>query len=207
YHPAQSRRGIFIRPAIAQPARRRQTPVPHNHSRDGFERRQAMALIRRDGRRYAGARARPGSAQHHRFRDGRPARRRATALQRFRQRTRARIGDRRGSAKGTRSQGPPSYGVAGNVRRLPGDNDRPEDGRAVRWIGSAQGRLRHWLVITVASARWYIIGQGCRKEAESARVAKATLLTTDTDFDHLHDVFITREWIDPHRDIKSLPAM
>src|SRR5262249_15733867 len=165
-HPAQSRRGIFIRPAIAQPARRRQTPIPHNHSRDGFERRQALALIPRDGRRYAGARARPGPAQHHRFRDGRSTRRRATALQTFRQRTRARIGDRRGNAKGPRSQGSPAYLVTGNVRRLSGDYDRSEDGGAVRRIGSAQGRLRDWLVITVAGARWYNIGQGCRKEAE-----------------------------------------
>jgi len=39
--------------------------------------------------------------------------------------------------------------------------------------------------------------------AASARVAKATLLTTDTDFDHLHNILITREWIDPERNKKS----
>jgi predicted nucleic acid-binding protein len=33
--------------------------------------------------------------------------------------------------------------------------------------------------------------------AATARVANATLLTSDHDFDHLHGVWIDREWVDP----------
>jgi tRNA(fMet)-specific endonuclease VapC len=36
--------------------------------------------------------------------------------------------------------------------------------------------------------------------AAAARVTGATLLTTDRDFDHLHALFIEREWINPERD-------
>jgi predicted nucleic acid-binding protein len=39
--------------------------------------------------------------------------------------------------------------------------------------------------------------------AASTHVMRACLLTTDTDFDHLQAIFITREWIDPERDKKS----
>jgi hypothetical protein len=39
--------------------------------------------------------------------------------------------------------------------------------------------------------------------AASTHVMRACLLTTDTDFDHLQALFITREWIDPERDKKS----
>jgi tRNA(fMet)-specific endonuclease VapC len=34
--------------------------------------------------------------------------------------------------------------------------------------------------------------------AATAMVTGATLLTTDLDFDHLHGVYILREWIDPN---------
>lgn len=33
--------------------------------------------------------------------------------------------------------------------------------------------------------------------AATASVTQATLLTTDKDFDHLHTVYLQREWIDP----------
>lgn len=33
--------------------------------------------------------------------------------------------------------------------------------------------------------------------ATAANLTGATLLTTDKDFDHLHDTFLTREWISP----------
>jgi tRNA(fMet)-specific endonuclease VapC len=33
--------------------------------------------------------------------------------------------------------------------------------------------------------------------AATARVTNATLLTTDTDFDHLHGTWVDREWVDP----------
>ncbi len=33
--------------------------------------------------------------------------------------------------------------------------------------------------------------------AATARVTGARLLTTDKDFDHLHDVFLERDWLDP----------
>lgn len=33
--------------------------------------------------------------------------------------------------------------------------------------------------------------------AATVAVTKSTLLTTDKDFDHLHPVFLTRDWIDP----------
>lgn len=39
--------------------------------------------------------------------------------------------------------------------------------------------------------------------AASAHVMNTHLLTTDTDFDHLHTVFITRIWIDPERNKKQ----
>lgn len=35
--------------------------------------------------------------------------------------------------------------------------------------------------------------------AASARVSGMTILTTDTDFDHLHGIWISRIWIDPNR--------
>lgn len=38
--------------------------------------------------------------------------------------------------------------------------------------------------------------------AASAKSVGATLLTTDKDFDHLNNLFITRVWIDPERDKK-----
>lgn len=39
--------------------------------------------------------------------------------------------------------------------------------------------------------------------AASAKAVNATLLTTDKDFDHLNQLFITRDWIDPERDKKQ----
>lgn len=39
--------------------------------------------------------------------------------------------------------------------------------------------------------------------AASTYVMRARLLTTDKDFDHLHSVFIARDWIDPERNKKQ----
>jgi tRNA(fMet)-specific endonuclease VapC len=38
--------------------------------------------------------------------------------------------------------------------------------------------------------------------AAAARVANTTLLTSDRDFDHLHGVWIDREWVDPTSKLK-----
>ncbi|MGH9839059.1 MAG: PIN domain-containing protein [Blastocatellia bacterium] len=39
--------------------------------------------------------------------------------------------------------------------------------------------------------------------AASAYAMKACLLTTDKDFDHIHNIFITRDWINPERGKQS----
>jgi predicted nucleic acid-binding protein len=36
--------------------------------------------------------------------------------------------------------------------------------------------------------------------AATASLADAVFLTTDRDFDPLHGIFLTREWVDPHQD-------
>ena len=81
---------------IAQWLCARQAPIPHAHPRLRHEGRRALPVLRRDGRRHAGAGPSAGAGQHHRLRHEHPGRRRCRALVSRRHGD----GDRREIAKG-----------------------------------------------------------------------------------------------------------
>ena len=57
HHAAQSRHRLLARGRPSEPARAGQAAVPHAHSGDGVQGRQAADVVRRDGRRHPGRRA------------------------------------------------------------------------------------------------------------------------------------------------------
>ena len=76
FRDAKPRLAVLARPQAFQHARAAQAALPHDHPRDGHEKRQAVVLLRRDGRRHAAAGARAGARQHDRLRSRRAGGRR-----------------------------------------------------------------------------------------------------------------------------------
>ena len=67
-HPAGPRRDVLARGRPRQRLRAGQAAVPHHHSRVRHEGRQAVAVVRRHGRRHAAAGARADPREPHRLR-------------------------------------------------------------------------------------------------------------------------------------------
>lgn len=74
------------------------------------------------------------------------------------------------------------------TKMVPVDINRPE-------ILVAYAEIDHYCEKVAKPAR--PIGQNDLWIAATARVLNCTLITTDKDFDHLHDTMLRRQWIDP----------
>ena len=141
-----------------------QAAVSHDHSRLRHQGRQALAFVRRHGRRHAAAGARADPRQPHRLRHEPAGSRRCAArpprrLQRAHGRSHE--GWRRGGARsrvftgshqGARSPRPQGDGgQRRGLRRLPGHHEECR-GRVLRRVGVAQGRRRAGLLTAVVPA-------------------------------------------------------
>ena len=133
-----------------EPDRAGQAAVPHADPGDGDEGRHAVAVVRRDGGRHAGAGARAGAREPDRLRDEHPGSGRSAALPRQRRRPRARVRLLRRRARRPDLARPQIDHQHRRVGRLPGDPDRPEDPRADGRIGPAQRRDGRGLVIAAS---------------------------------------------------------
>ena len=112
---------VRARPDTRQPPGAAQAAVPHDHPRLRHQGRQALAELRPDGRRHAGAGARAGALQPDRLRHGRAGGRRrppVPPLRLVRADRPARQGRRLGRARvGHRPRGPPRPGGQGTPPR------------------------------------------------------------------------------------------
>ena len=146
--PVRARRDAAEPPGAAQAA------IPHDHPGVRHQGRQALAELRPDGGRHAGAGPCPGDLQPDRFRHGRAGGRRrcrgfATSAPRSRPASRPKAAAWSRSSQRSRpevrqqleSHGPPSgRSRSRQLRRLPGHPHRPRTRRLDRRIRPAQGR-------------------------------------------------------------------
>ncbi len=151
-HVPEPRRALRARARPPQRLRAGQAPVPDDHPRLRAQGRQALALLRRHGRRHAAPRPGADRRQHGRFRDERSGgrRRRALASRRLvradgregarRRRCARRRRHKARDARRARSHGPQAGRERRQLRRLSGDPARPRHGRLLGRERDAQGR-------------------------------------------------------------------
>ena len=144
-----------LEPGPPERARARQASVPHARAGDGAEGRQAVAVVRRHGRRHAAAGTRPGAAQPDRLRHERAGGGRSGAVPALGRRARARVGNLSRGAGRARVARPQDHLDDRRLRRLSGHPDRSADRRADGRIRSAQGRAGGRLLRSVAETTAY----------------------------------------------------
>ena len=145
--PAEPRRDVHARRRPPQRLCTGQAPIPHDHPRLRHEGRQAVALLRRHGRRHAAAGARADPLQPHRLRHeragggGRPAlpphrlQHPHRPRDEGRRRAAPRVGHRRRRAQDVARPRPSHRACRRALRRLPGDPLRREARCVPRRVG------------------------------------------------------------------------